>query len=730
MSSNKEYDSLKNKKCLVVSKFSSLGGGEKFLLESMKHLSSVGMSVYFISFYDHNNKEHEKYNCLITEFNARIINVQNGMTFKNLMNWIRLINPDIVHTQGENRYMTMTICNILNISIIQGYHFWSNAILLNSTTANRDILKYKSYHSKSPDFDEIVEKSQAIYVVSDFMKEVFKEVINYEVKYVIEPVPLKELCVPSKKTTKQFVTFINIHKYKGGQVLLHYLKNFSNIPFLAVRTEPNSESLDNEIKDLMMSRDNCLFLERTDIRKVYSQSKIVVIASICDETYCRVCVEAVFNNIPTICSNKGNIKNIIKDAGVYIDLEDTKTWDDALTTLYYNDEVYNNLIIESKRRSSEITSENSKKKFIQMFVDSINTNKCVMLFSPWCDMGLGIQTKNYVSILKKYNIDTCIFAFKPYSNIGQRDPNEWLHDRIYYSPNIREQVKDSEIIEFVQKYKISKCLIPETCFDKVFYLAKLLKKFNIVTYAIPNIEIVRKKEINHHKEFTKILCNNNLCLSKFSEYEFDNLIYLGYAIPPKDFTPRVNYHRMKFLLLGGNNAFTRKRVLEVLDAFSQLKSCDLIACIQIISDEQRLKIEKYDNLVNISIILKSLSCNEIDELYKSCDCVIQVSSHEGLGLGFYEALSYGLPVLTVNSLPHTEIIENDKTGIIIPCKSEDMKDNNDGLVKGCIFNPQDMISAIRGLSIKKLDRLKKNCINVRGKLYNEFEERFIRIIKN
>ena len=728
---------LKNKKCLIISKYNSNGGGEYFLLESMKWLTDISMNVYFISFYNSSNKEHSSYSCVTTEYGSRIIEVQNGMTFKNIFNWIRLINPDIVHTQGENRYLTMKVCNILNIPIIQGFHFWSNAILLNSSSLNRDILNNK--HKKNPEFDEIVNHSQAIYVASEFMKNVFKSVIDYECKWVIEPVPLKELCV-AVKTNNKYVTFINIHKYKGGEVLLYYLEKYVDIPFLAVRTEANSERLDEEIKEIMSKRSHCKFMERTDIRKIYSMSKIVVVASLCDETYCRVCTECIFNNIPMICSNKGNIPNIVKDSSLYIDLEDKNSWNEALETLYFNNETYKKYVMLSKERAKHISDVIPKTTFYQMFSETINSKKMIMFFSPWCDMGLGIQTKNYVNILIKHNIETCIFAFKPYADIIQSDPSEWIHDNIYYSPHTRENVTDKEIINFIQKYKISKCLIPETCFYKVFYIAKLLRKFNIQTYAIPNIEIVRKKEISNHKEFNKILCNNHLCYQKFTDYGIDNLYYLGYSIPPQNFIPKFSDsvkdkniksdRKIKFLFLGGNNAFTRKHVLEVLEAFNHLKLCEITVCIQNITIEQAKLIEKYQDLDHIKIIISSMTCYEISELYKSCDCVIQVSSHEGLGLGFYEALSYGLPVITVNALPHTEIIENDRNGIVIPCKFKDMKDNNDGIVKGSYFDVQDLISTVRGLSIKKLDRLKKNCVNIRKKMYEEFEDKFIKVIKS
>ena len=66
--------------------------------------------------------------------------------------------------------------------------------------------------------------------------------------------------------------------------------------------------------------------------------------------------------------------------------------------------------------------------------------------TPWCDQGLGLQSKNYYNILKKSGLyRVFIFALKPYNAencfLLQRDPNEWKVDNIYYSPNTREDVQ-------------------------------------------------------------------------------------------------------------------------------------------------------------------------------------------------------------------------------------------------------------------------------------------------
>ena len=61
---------------------------------------------------------------------------------------------------------------------------------------------------------------------------------------------------------------------------------------------------------------------------------------------------------------------------------------------------------------------------------------------------------------------------------------------------------------------------------------------------------------------------------------------------------------------------------------------------------------------NINYHVGNLSYKEIINKYKDNDIFIHLGSHEGLGLGFYESLYIGLPVLTLNWVPNNELIKN------------------------------------------------------------------------
>jgi len=59
--------------------------------------------------------------------------------------------------------------------------------------------------------------------------------------------------------------------------------------------------------------------------------------------------------------------------------------------------------------------------------------------------------------------------------------------------------------------------------------------------------------------------------------------------------------------------------------------------------------------------------SKVNSLYKICKIYVQPSYCEGFGLPIIEAFRFNKPVIAVDVEPYNEIIENGKTGILIPC---------------------------------------------------------------
>jgi len=703
------------------------GGGEAFMEDTMKYAHILGMKVYWLSFSTMNNKIYDKLEIIKCKYGT-YINIPDGFSKNVLINWLKLLRPDIIHHQGLLREDFFNASKELRIEFLTGFHFWNDGIELDSNTYNTDILKNKHLHKSHKVFEKLkTQKHCNFYCASKFVQECFQQITNTFIQDIIYPSSSTEkyLIDNYEPWNSKYVVMINIHKLKGGYIFYHLLKTCKNINFLCVRTEDKSEELDKLIKEeILTNHPNSIYMEKTNnIKHIYSLTKIMLCISLVDETFCRVVNEAMMNGIPVLSTHKGNIKYLLGGTSSVMKIDDLDNWTKTVETLYNNKNMYMLMSKMMKEKYKEHSDNIAFKQFENIIHKTILKSKemNIGILTPWTEQGLGIQSKNYNDILKDtYNV--FIFGIKPYvSNIdNMKNVDDWKHDNIYYSPNIRENIKDIEIIDFCHKYNIGKMIIPETCWYRIFEIAHLLKTLNVKTYAIPNIEIVRYDELHKHNLFYKILCNNKLCLKHMEKLNVMST-YIGYGInnielKEKEFENDI----IKFLFIGGLNAFTRKQIVEVCYSFSLLNNPNiyLTVTIQIMNDGDMRMLEPYINNKNITFILKQLSRKEILDLYYTHHINIQVSKHEGLGLGFYESVLTGTPCISLNVPPHNEVILDNVNGWLIDSYYKKMVDNDDSLLESAYFdknklfnkmkeigNKESIISIIRSLKQDIKDRL-------------------------
>ena len=71
-----------------------------------------------------------------------------------------------------------------------------------------------------------------------------------------------------------------------------------------------------------------------------------------------------------------------------------------------------------------------------------------------------------------------------------------------------------------------------------------------------------------------------------------------------------------------------------------------------------------------------------------------MGSHEGLGLGFFESIYCGTPILTMNWTPNNEIIQNYINGWLINCNYEILYDNDNSLINRGTIKEKDLKNKI------------------------------------
>jgi len=719
-------DVLLNKVYLIATYWTyPFGGGEEFMYDTMEWASGLGMKSYWIAFANSNNKTFERFEIIKHQYGT-IIHVPGGFQTDTLTNWLYIIKPDIVHHQGLFREGFFMAVEEMRIEFLTGFHFWNGGITLDESKKNILMIENDSYHKTDPEFEILKTKKHcSFYCVSKYVQECFDIITKTHIPDIIyaSSSVKRYLITNHDPWTAKYVTMINIHKNKGGDIFYYLLKNCPNIHMLCVRTEHHSEELDDLIKNEIEIRNknsdcaDCIFMERTsNVKEIYQQTKIILCTSFVDETFCRVANEAMMNSIPVLTTHRGNIKHLVGDTTPVLDPELPEDWINAINDIYYDETRYRKISSLMKSKYEEASEDVARKQFEQVVRKTVLKSKSfsIGIFAPWCDQGLGIQARNYYRILKEsklYNV-VAIFAYKPYNADScealQKNRSEWITDDIYYSSNCRENVKDVEILEFCNRYNIGKMIIPETCWSRIFQIAKLLRELDIKAYAVPNIEIVRKDELYKHNYFYKILANNYLCERIFSAVLDIPVNYIGYGTYGIEFREKIDITTINLLFIGGMNAFSRKHVLDVCRGFiiayesnNNLKLTVTIQMTNSLEDIVKSEIDTFKNHPGIRILQDHITYKEILDLYYTHHISIQVSKHEGLGLGFYEALMTGTPVITLNTPPHNEIVLDNINGWTIECFYKKMTDNPVGMFGSAYFDPSILATKIVEIASNK-----------------------------
>jgi glycosyltransferase involved in cell wall biosynthesis len=682
------------------------GGGENWLIDTMTWLSKDYASI-MICFYD--PKKQTLFDEIDIIEDNNLLYIQMTQNYFELIKIIKLINPKCISHQGMNRRFYMEISNLLNIPFMSGFCFWQDIIKM-TDLCNVDM--ENTQLTKCDNFDYIYEKSDYLYSASQFVNNIIFKYQNKQLDIIETISDDSHFLLTNNENNininKKYVTMINIHEMKGGKILEQLLINTdSDIPYLLIKTEKCN--FDNKIKLLIEERNKktnnkTILIEEkiSNIKEIYEKTKILLIGSLVDETFCKVAYEGMKNKIPIISTKCGNLKYLITG---YADIlsDNFNLWCEKINNIYNNEKylcqmsnripIYN--INSDKVKNNFINKVNN----IKLKNEIIFNKKNVGIFIPWCDQGLGIQGREYYLELTKKGYNVHIMAFQPYSAI-QVDKNEWDYPNVHYYSNIREKITIQNIMDFVLKSKISNMIFIELCFQPLYDIVMLFKILGIKCLGIPNIETFRFNELEQYGIFDKILCNNYMTYDLFKHCNLENIDYLGFKINHPFFSYKnienLKKNTIEFYVSGGLNSIVRKNISGICNIFNKFKNHktinQLILYVYIQGNEIPSNLE-YDN-ENIIIKISNLSYEEIAKLYKKHDIFIHMGCHEGLGLGFYESIASGTPVLTINNPPNNEIIVEPINGWNIKYTTKNLTDNNLGITKKSLFDENSLYEKI------------------------------------
>jgi glycosyltransferase involved in cell wall biosynthesis len=745
-------NSLKDKKILVVSYYGypPITGDEYYLLDTMSWCANYGMSVRLLTGVHpvedlasyqivHPTKLHTQLNNEIQTYygNIRFTSFDYESLKKNIQEW----SPDIVHQIGIQKEMILAICNELHIKTICATCYWSDFIdctqflnlidplnPLNSENcaSNISLVDPISYSSRGPTrfnnstkatpqrhslFNQLATYADEIYATSEYTQKALKKICSYDPKYIVYSSSSVENALveyPLNKNGIQYVTFITCQVIKGLNLIIEIIKRARDVPFLIIDSyAPDDISeIENEIayRKTIPDAQPIIFLrEKQMIKTVLAHTSILLLPSLVDETFSRLCNEAMMNGIPVITTGKGNLSYMLEDTGIIHQTLDPEIWIGSICELLHNPSHYKELSTKSQIRYNLFSERVASGQLMKLILDVLsrdyaheykltrtlmNTNeKNILFFTVWGDQGLGIQCKTYVKALEEINkiyhqkYKSFIYSYASYYTapgyIYQEDPSEWTHPNVFYANEVREDTNYELLIKYIMKNMITHMIIPEVTTD-IIKLASFIKQTlpDLLIYAIPNIEWMKKTDLELINIFDLVITNNKFTsdllraqiecqIPQTQDFCQNKIKYLGYYPLNMRYTKqnKVFGNKIKFIYLIGRNTPEDSNLLDICSAFRVARSInkyiELYIYTQYVGEDAgliNLSLAHYINIPGLYIINKKMSNEETLDRYLDSDANIILTSAEGLGLGIYESLVLDLPTLAIDTPPFNEVL--------------------------------------------------------------------------
>ena len=335
------------------------------------------------------------------QFPRTIDDTSNYNYFKNIFEKYHI--NYIIH-QGRGHKLLCDISNILNIPTITFWCFWEEAIDINWKYGLINIQDNIQHHKCNENFNYIKDNIDYYYFASKFIKDTVENKHNIKITddHIFPTLSNSDRFqkdnINSYNST--YITLLDAYTLKGGNLFAKLIEHNPSLNFLAIKTEDEHngpEMIQKAIKKVSNKLNKILFKRVNNVKEVYNDTKILLCPTQLDETFCRVVYEAFYNKIPVIFSNKGNLGYINNDKLLKITEYKFELYNMEIQKLVNDEQYYNMIANEQYKYYLSIKEQSSLNIIENKLLEIENTKKKrIGIFTPWCDQGLGIQSRIYM----------------------------------------------------------------------------------------------------------------------------------------------------------------------------------------------------------------------------------------------------------------------------------------------------------------------------------------------
>jgi len=212
---------------------------------------------------------------------------------------------------------------------------------------------HNNYRKKFLEYYVKVNPKNLYFVHNSYWIKDYYSSFNIPSIVVYPPVYWKEY---ETKTTREYVTLINLNSNKGGDVFIKIAQKMPEISFMGVKGGYSNQISDNSVK-------NIKYVENTPyIKSIYSKTDILLVPSL-EESWGRVAVEAMSSGIPVISHPTPGLLESCGNAGIFCDRNDIDAWVREINLLKTDADYYKTKSDLCKKRAIELDPEPQLKAF-------------------------------------------------------------------------------------------------------------------------------------------------------------------------------------------------------------------------------------------------------------------------------------------------------------------------------------------------------------------------------
>lgn len=177
---------------------------------------------------------------------------------------------------------------------------------------------------------------------SSFSERTFRERLG-----VTGPVipPCMNLASYKTDSSRMAVTMVNPRPSKGGHIVLDLAESCPDIPFILVEAWVGADREVGALKERAHSLRNVTWLpSQANMIDVYRRTRIILMPSLCQETWGRMITEAQVSGIPALVSSAGALPDTTGTGGLVVPIDaPSDSWVNALRAMWDDTARYDKL---------------------------------------------------------------------------------------------------------------------------------------------------------------------------------------------------------------------------------------------------------------------------------------------------------------------------------------------------------------------------------------------------